>query len=125
MPPDGLPLEEIQELIRLLLGADAPECDIDRVHRHVDQVKAGRLAGEAAPSHVVALLLSDVVGDAPDLVASGPFAPDRSRASDAVAVLKRHGVWDEIPRPSATISTARARGELPPPPGPAIPASNG
>ena len=117
VPPDGLSLEDVQDLIRLLLGADAPESDIERVHRQVDLVKAGRLAGEAAPSNVVALLLSDVVGDAPDLVASGPFAPDRSRATDAVAALKRHGVWNETPPAVRGYLDRACSGESPQPPG--------
>lgn len=121
VPPDGLPLEEIQTLIRLLIEAGAPESDIERVHRHIDLVKGGRLAVEAAPARVVTLLISDVVGDAPELVAAGPLAPERSRASDAVAALKQYGVWRDVPLAvRGYLDRARCR-ELPDPPGAADP----
>lgn len=117
LPPEGLPLEDVQKLVRLLIGAGAPESDIDRVHRHVDALKGGRLAVEAAPADVFALVLSDVAGDAAELVACGPFAPESGRPTDAVAVLKRYGAWREVPLAvRGYLDRARCR-ELPNPPG--------
>lgn len=116
IPPDDLLLEEIQDLARLLLGAGLSEPEIESVLRHLDQVKGGRLAAAAAPARVVALLLSDVVGDPPDLVAAGPLAPERGRATEAATLLKRRGLWSEIP-PSVRSYLDRAwNGELPAPP---------
>jgi glycerate-2-kinase len=113
VPPDGLHLEDLRELVRLLLDAGATEPEIETVQRHVDQVKGGRLAAEAAPSRSIAVLLSDVVGDAPELVACGPFAPERSRVTDATAILERYGVWDDL-APAVRGHLDRLRcGELP------------
>jgi hydroxypyruvate reductase len=97
LPPDGLPLTEVQEVTRLLLEAGAGVADLGCVAKHLDVLKAGRLAREAAPARVLSLVLSDVAGDPLDVIASGPVSPDATTFADAIDVLQRHGVWRQVP----------------------------
>jgi hydroxypyruvate reductase len=97
LPPDGLPLVEVQEVIRLLLEAGAGVADLSCVAKHLDALKAGRLAREAAPARVLSLVLSDLAGDPLDLIASGPVSPDPTTFADAIDVLQRYGVWKQVP----------------------------
>jgi glycerate-2-kinase len=117
IPPEGVPLEEIQELTRLVLERGVPYRDRQRVLRHLDQLKGGRLAAEAGSAGVLALVLSDLADDPLDQIAGGPLAPDRSRPADAVAVLKRHGLWKETPLAARGWLDRGINGELDPPPG--------
>jgi hydroxypyruvate reductase len=98
IPPDGLPLEDLQTVTRLLLGAGATIGEINCVRKHLDELKGGRLAREAAPARVLALVLSDVPGDPLDVIASGPLAPDPTRFDQAVTVLRGYGLWDRVPK---------------------------
>jgi hydroxypyruvate reductase len=97
LPPDDMPIEDVQVVTDLLHRAGAEISEVNCVRRHLDQLKGGRLAREAAPARVLALTLSHVVEDSPDVVASGPVSPDPTRFSDAVAVLKRYGLWKQVP----------------------------
>jgi glycerate-2-kinase len=97
LPPDGMPLEEIAVVTRLLLDAGASRREINLVRRHLDLVKGGRLARAAAPARVIAMVMSDIAGDPAEQIASGPLSPERSRPADAVAVLKQHGLWKQVP----------------------------
>lgn len=97
LPPEELTLEDVQSVTELMLAAGATIDELNAVRKRIDQLKGGRLAQEAAPARVLALSLSDVVGDAPDVVASGPVSPDMSTFADAVEAMKRRGVWGEIP----------------------------
>ena len=62
------------------------------VRKHLSAIKAGRLAAAAAPAQVVSLIISDVPGDDPSVIASGPTVPDATTLADASAVLKRYGI---------------------------------
>jgi hydroxypyruvate reductase len=97
LPPDDLPIEDVQVVTDLLIRAGAGIAEMNCVRRHMDMLKGGRLAREAAPARVLSLTLSNVVGDSHDIVASGPVSPDSTRFSDAVGVLKRHGLWKQMP----------------------------
>jgi len=97
IPPDGMPLEEVQEVTRLLLGAGATIEEINCVRKHLDELKGGRLARVAAPARVLGIVVSDVIGDPLDVIASGPISPDPTRFEDAVAVLRRYRVWKDVP----------------------------
>ena len=97
LPPDDLPLEDVQAVTARLLAAGAETTELDCVLRHLDVLKGGQLAREAAPARVLGLVLSDAPDGTADGVACGPLSPDPTRFADAVAVLKRHGVWSDVP----------------------------
>ncbi|GGR32044.1 glycerate kinase type-2 family protein [Deinococcus ruber] len=109
--PWGLTLDQKQALTRELLASGASIHELNTVRKHVSRIKGGRLAqaAHARQARVTALLLSDVVGDDPSVIASGPTAPDPTTFADALNVLKRHG----IQHPAARAHLERgARGEL-------------
>ncbi len=97
LPPEEMPLSDVQTVMRLLLRSSVRIDEMTCVRKHLDALKGGQLAREAAPARVLSLVLSDLPGDPLDLIASGPVAPDSSRFVDAVAVLKRHRVYTELP----------------------------
>ena len=96
-PAPPVTLAEKQETTRLLLGAGATINDLNAVRKHLSLLKGGQFARAAAPANVVSLILSDVVGDPLDVIASGPTAPDRSTFAEALAVLERTGVAARVP----------------------------
>lgn len=91
-PADGLTLDDKQAVSRQLLRCGARIGEINVVRKHLSAVKGGRLAAAAAPARVVSLLISDVPGDDPSIIASGPTVPDPSTFADARAILKAYGV---------------------------------
>ena len=82
------------------------------VRKHLSAIKGGRLAAMCAPARVVTLLISDVPGDAPEIIASGPTVPDASTCADALAILRRYGI--ELP-PAAQAGLASGAFETPKP----------
>ena len=98
LPAAGLSFEDERELGRTLLGSGATIAEINCVRRHVSAIKGGRLAAACHPARVVALLISDVPGDRPVDIASGPTVADPSTSADALATLKRRGI-----EPSAAV----------------------
>lgn len=94
LPAPGLGLSDKQHITRELLNRGAPIADINIVRRHLSAFKGGRLAAQAHPAQVVTLVISDIPGDDPSLVASGPTLPDSSTCADALAVLRRYGIGD-------------------------------
>jgi hydroxypyruvate reductase len=91
-PPAGVTLEDLQELTRHLLACGAPISQFNCVRKHLSTIQGGRLAVAAAPARVVTLALSDIPGDDPALIASGPTLPDRTTLADARQVLAHYGV---------------------------------
>lgn len=89
LPAPGLSLADKQAVTRALLRAGTPIGEINVVRKHLSAIKGGRLAAAAAPAAVVALLVSDVPGDDPATIASGPTVPDRSTLAEARAVIAR------------------------------------
>jgi glycerate 2-kinase len=94
-PLGGVTVTEYADCVRRLLHAGAPIGDVNTVRRHLDALKGGGMALLAAPAHVLGLVLSDVVGDPLEIIASGPLSPDPSTADDALRVLRQHGVLDD------------------------------
>lgn len=88
----GLTLADKQQLSRALLASGASIGEINTVRRHLSALKGGRLALACAPARVVNLLLSDVPGDDPIDIASGPTVPDPTTCADALAILRRYGI---------------------------------
>ncbi|WP_299235119.1 glycerate kinase [uncultured Halomonas sp.] len=95
LPAPGITLADKQALNQALLRCGAPIREINTVRRHLSAIKGGRLATAAHPARVLTWLISDVPGDDPTLIASGPTLPDASSPANAVAILERHGI--EIP----------------------------
>ncbi len=96
VPAAGLTLKEKQLTTRLLLQSGASIQEVNTVRKHVSGIKGGRLAG-ATTATVIALVLSDVPGDGPATIGSGPMAPDPSTFSDAKRVLDAFAIRDRIP----------------------------
>lgn len=98
LPAPGISLEDQQGLTRLLLRSGATINEMNVVRKHLSQVKGGGLARLAAPASLVSLILSDVVGDSLDVIASGPTVPDSSTFEDACRVIDRYGLWERVPQ---------------------------
>jgi glycerate 2-kinase len=112
LPAAGLTLPDKQAVTQALLRSGATIGEINTVRKHLSAIKGGRLAAAAAPARVVSLAISDVPGDDPAVIASGPTAPDPTTFADARAVLAKYG----ITQPKAVIAhLAAARDETPKP----------
>src|SRR3546814_624846 len=91
-PAPGISLEDKQAVTRALLRSGAAIDEMNAVRKHLSAIKGGRLAQRAAPARVVTLAISDVPGDEPSVIASGPTVPDPTTRADALAVLRRYGI---------------------------------
>jgi glycerate 2-kinase len=91
-PAQGLTLEEKQATTRALLKSGAAIGEINTVRKHLSRIKGGRLAKRAYPAKVVTLAISDVPGDEPAVIGSGPTIPDPSTLADARAIVARYGL---------------------------------
>lgn len=96
-PAEGVGLSDVQETTDLLLRSGATINELNAVRKHLSAVKGGQMARRAQPATVLSLILSDVVGDPLDTIASGPTAPDGTTFKDAKDVLKRYGLWEKAP----------------------------
>ena len=92
LPAEGLSLEEKQAVNQALLASGANISEMNCVRKHLSRIKGGRLAAACAPARVVTLTISDVPGDDPSIIASGPTVPDATSCADAVAILQRYGI---------------------------------
>ncbi len=93
-PVPGLTLEQKQTITRTLINGGATIHELNTVRKHLSGIKGGQLAALAHPARVIALILSDVIGDDLDVIGSGPTVADRSTVADAQAVLQKYGVPD-------------------------------
>jgi glycerate 2-kinase len=91
-PSPGLTLEDKQEVTQALLKSGATITEINTVRKHLSAIKGGRLAAAAAPAQIVTLAISDVPGDDPAVIASGPTVPDPTTFGDARAVLEKYRI---------------------------------
>ncbi|MGB7951348.1 MAG: glycerate kinase [Candidatus Binatia bacterium] len=120
-PADGLTLDDKQQTTQVLLECGATIHEINAVRKHISRVKGGRLAKAAYPAVVVSLILSDVVGDSLDSIASGPTVPDSSTFSDCLRVIERYRIQAKLPPPVRSFLERGAKGELEETPKPADP----
>ena len=112
LPAPGLTLADKQAVTRALLRSGATIGEINTVRKHLSAIKGGRLAAAAAPARVVTLAISDVPGDDPAVIASGPTVPDPTTFADARAVLAKYGIGE----PDAVVAhLAAATDETPKP----------
>lgn len=103
LPAPGVPIEGLKAMTQALLRSGAPIQEMNTVRKHLSAIQGGRLAA-ACRAPVLALIVSDVVGDDPTHIASGPCAPDPSTVDDAKAVLAKYGIqapgpFSETPKP--------------------------
>jgi len=96
-PAPGISLADLQVLTQVLLSCGATINEINTIRKHISQLKGGQLAQLAAPSPVISLILSDVVGDPLEVIASGPTVPDPTTFGDAWSILERYRVVNDVP----------------------------
>ncbi len=92
LPADGLTLEDKQHINQALLNSGANIAEMNCVRKHLSRIKGGRLAQACFPARVVTLTISDVPGDDPSIIASGPTVPDASSCADALSILTRYRI---------------------------------
>jgi glycerate 2-kinase len=107
LPADGLTLEDKQRINRDLLNSGAGIGEMNCLRKHLSRIKGGRLAAACSPAQVVTLTISDVPGDDPSVIASGPTVPDVTTCADAWAILQRYKI--QVP---AAIEAALKAGAL-------------
>lgn len=107
LPAEGLDLPGKQRINKALLESGAAISEMNCVRKHLSRIKGGRLAAACAPAKVVTLTISDVPGDDPSIIASGPTVPDASTCADALAILDRYRI--EVP---AAVRAALQTGAL-------------
>jgi len=112
-PHKDISLAEKQEITQLLLKAGANIQELNTVRKHLSRIKGGRLAEIAYPGRVLSLILSDVIGDPLDVIASGPTSADQTTFQDALKVIKRYNLGDKIPEKASLILIRGAAGEIP------------
>ena len=111
LPADGLTLADKQQINRALLESGANILEMNTVRKHLSRIKGGRLAVACHPAQVVTLTISDVPGDDPAVIASGPTVPDASTCEQAIAILERYRI--ALPEPvwaalrSSTLETPK------------------
>jgi glycerate-2-kinase len=97
LPRDDISIVDKREITNALLKSGATINEINTVRKHISDFKGGWLAKKVYPTTILNLILSDVVGDPLDFIASGPTVPDSTTFSDAINVLKKYILWDKAP----------------------------
>jgi glycerate 2-kinase len=98
LPVEGITLADMRSLTDAFLRCGATINEINAVRKHLSQTKGGNLARLAYPAEIVSLILSDVVGNPLDVIASGPTVPDPTTFADAYRVIEKYGLLEELPR---------------------------
>ena len=111
-PHEGLTLEDKRDVTKILLAVGANIQEINTLRKHLSQVKGGRLAKIAHPATLISLILSDVIGDDLDSIASGPTVPDRSTFRDCVDIVEKYQITDRLPSVVMDIFNKGIRGEI-------------
>ncbi len=113
LPVEGVTLSQLQEVTLLLLKSGATIQEVNTVRKHLSAVKGGQLARAAYPARVVSLIISDVVGDRLDTIASGPTYPDTTTYSDALSILKKYKLKEKMPPGIVTHLINGVKGVIP------------
>ncbi len=117
LPAPGIALEDMQHLTTLLLSCGATINEINSLRKHLDMVKGGGVARMAAPATIATLILSDVVGNPLDVIASGPTMPDSTTFADAYGVLEHYALLEQTPPSILSRLREGMRGAVPETPG--------
>jgi hydroxypyruvate reductase len=110
-PAEGMSLEDKQAVNKALLKSGATISEMNTVRKHLSSIKGGRLAAAAWPAKVVALMISDVPGDDPSIIASGPTVPDPSTNQDALGIIEKY----QIDVPESVLRRLKTADETPKP----------
>jgi len=113
LPEPGFALEDKQQTVRTLLACGASIHEINTIRKHISGIKGGRLAEAIHPATVITLILSDVVGDDLDVIASGPTVPDSSTYGDCVAICRAYGIDRRLPERVMAHLYAGSSGKVP------------
>jgi len=113
LPASGLTLKEKQDTIKVLLSCGASIHEINAIRKHISMVKGGRLAQAAYPATLVSLILSDVVGDDLDVIASGPTVPDTTTFSDCIEIFDKYNIRKQLPETVVNHIKAGSAGNVP------------
>ncbi len=112
-PADGVTLNDKRAITDLLLSAGADIQELNSVRKHISAVKGGRLAETAYPATIITMVLSDVIGDRLDVIASGPTVSDNTGFRDALNVIHRYSLERKIPNSIFSLLHAGAAGAIP------------
>jgi glycerate 2-kinase len=113
LPRDEISIEDKRRVTEALLKCGATITEINTVRKHISSFKGGWLAKKAHPATVLNLILSDVVGDPLDFIASGPTVPDSTTFSDAVEVLRKYDLWHKTPMAVKQVLSNGEKGAIP------------
>jgi glycerate 2-kinase len=113
MPRGEITIADKRRITEDLLKCGATINEINTVRKHISEFKGGWLAKKAYPATILNLILSDVLGDPLDFIASGPTVPDSTTFSDAIKVLKKYGLWDKAPESIKKVLTDGEKGLIP------------
>lgn len=111
-PVPGVSLEKLRILTNMLLASGANIHEINTIRKHLDLVKGGKLARAAYPAQVLTLILSDVVGDSLEMIASGPTVLDTTTFLEAINILRKYGIEQTAPAPILAYLRAGENGEV-------------
>ena len=112
-PHAGISLDDLQELTRSLLACGTQIDEINTIRKHLDGVKGGGLADATFPARMLTLVLSDVVGNPLDMIASGPTVADPTTYEDAKAILEKYQLWEKVPASITAVLKAGLSGQRP------------
>jgi len=113
LPRSGITINDKRKITDALLKCGATINEINTLRKHISDFKGGWLAKKAYPATVLNLILSDVVGDPLDFIASGPTVPDSTTFSDAIKALKKYGLWDKTPASIKKVLSDGQKGLIP------------
>ena len=116
--PGSCTLDDVQAVFQALLQSGANIGEMNAVRKHLSCIKGGQLARAASPATVITLAISDVPGDDPGTIGSGPTVPDESTFQDAVRILKQFALWEKLPAAVAAHLTKGISGAIPETPKP-------
>ncbi len=113
LPRGKITLNAKRQVTDALLKSGATINEINTVRKHISEFKGGWLAKKAYPAAIVNLVLSDVIGDPLDFIASGPTVPDSTTFADAIEVLRRYGLWEGLPQSVRRVLVDGKKGLMP------------
>lgn len=113
LPPEGISLQDKQKTTKVLLESGADIREINSVRKHISQVKGGRFARAAFPARMINIILSDVVGDRLDTIASGIAVPDDTTYAQALDIVSRHHIRDRLPESVVDHLESGKKGKVP------------